>query len=169
MALELSTDETNAFASGHEIGPFRAIEESVLSWLTPKDRRSDTFAWYTLLGSLGLALGTMVCGWAIDTLIKHDHWDTIQAYRGVFFFYAILGGVKGILAVLLSRKCEIEKKADGQGSETAPLLAGTDVQPAAPKKRTSLLPTISKDSVPTVAKLGLLFALDSFASGLVSM
>ncbi len=31
--------------SGNEIGPFRAVEESILAQLTDKEKRSDIFAW----------------------------------------------------------------------------------------------------------------------------
>ncbi len=41
--------------SGNEIGPFRAVEESILAQLTEKDRRSDIFAWYTLSAQPGPA------------------------------------------------------------------------------------------------------------------
>ena len=39
--------------SGNEIGPFRAIEESILAQLTNSKARSDIYAWYNLIGNLG--------------------------------------------------------------------------------------------------------------------
>lgn len=157
-------------SSGQEIGPFRAVEESTIAWLTPKENRSDIYAWYSLLGTAGLALGSISCGWVVESLLRYKEWDTIRAYRAVFFLYAILGLVKMLLALMLSRNCEVEKsQPESRLDESAPLLSGTDAPLAKPKKQMSLLPSIAKDSIPTVVKLALLFGVDSFASGLVSL
>ena len=111
----------------------------------------------------------MASGWIVNALLKHDDWDPVRAYRAIFLLYAALGLVKLLLALMLSRKCEIEKtKPEEQSGETAPLLAGSGSPPKS-KKRRSILPAIAKDSVPTVVKLCLLFGLDAFASGLVSL
>ncbi len=37
--------------SGHEVGPFRALEGSIIAQLTEKHQRADVLAWYALLGS----------------------------------------------------------------------------------------------------------------------
>lgn len=82
-----------------------------------------------------------------------------------------MGVLKLILSLLLTRSVELEKKqqrAPENRGETAPLLG--DRAEEAPKRGVrSLLPDISKDSVPVVIKLCLLFALDSFASGLAPL
>ena len=43
--------------SGNEIGPFRAVEESTLAQLSEASTRSDIFAWYVVVGTLGTAFG----------------------------------------------------------------------------------------------------------------
>lgn len=96
-----------SLVSGNEIGPFRAIEESTLAHLTPKDIRSDVFAWYTLMGSAGTAIGTITCGWLVQALLSGG-WSDVRAYRAVFGIYAVLGLVKLGLSVMLSENCEPE-------------------------------------------------------------
>src|SRR5512137_170835 len=38
--------------SGNEIGPFLSVEQAALSQLLPDEKRTQTFAWYALVGSL---------------------------------------------------------------------------------------------------------------------
>jgi MFS family permease len=150
--------------SGNEIGPFRAIEESTLAQLTPAAMRSDVFAWYALLGTLGAACGNIACGWVVQRLQSLEGWDPIRSYRMVFFAYAGLGLVKLILACALSQKCEAEPKITPLNDEDSlePLLRSDDQQ-----KKKRLLPQISTESRGIVVKLCILFAVDSMASGLV--
>ena len=156
--------------SGNEIGPFRAIEESILAQLTPAAVRSDVFAWYTLIGTSGTALGLLTCGWIVQHLQSLDGWDTIRAYRIIFVLYAIFGVLKFFLAITLSNACESESKksvAHGPASETSPLLSSEAQEPSKKSVVKSLLPSISRETKLVVFKLCLLFAVDSFASGLV--
>jgi hypothetical protein len=123
-------------------------------------------------------------GWVIHHLVKVLEWDNIRSYRVIFFAYAGLGVLKMILALLLSHRVESEEKQEQRqqsiaNSETAPLLNNnnsnnTNTTEAAPVPRPknrlrALLPKVSKESVSVVINLCLLFALDSFASGLASM
>ncbi|KAK5998882.1 putative membrane protein [Cladobotryum mycophilum] len=167
--------------SGNEIGPFRAIEESVVAHLSEAASRSDIYAWYSLLGSAGSACGFMTCGWVVHHLSHDRHWELINAYRFIFVGYAVLGLVKFTLALLLSRAVEADDKSellsDDEASEDAPLLSIRDdedivlevVEPEPTKRRFSLLPDISKESYAILLKLCLLFGLDAFASGLASL
>lgn len=156
--------------SGNEIGPFRAIEESTLAHLTPAAIRSDIFAWYSLIGAAGAACGMLTCGWVTHHLLS-EGWSTIAAYRVVFFAYAAIGVIKFALACGLSKKVEAEKRRvmPQRDAETAPLLGNGNAEE--PKKRSwvSLVPSISKESRVIVVNLCLLFALDSFASGLAPL
>ncbi|KJZ71788.1 hypothetical protein HIM_08808 [Hirsutella minnesotensis 3608] len=162
--------------NGNEIGPFRAVEESGVAHLTTKEQRGDVYAWYSLLGNAGTAFGMMTWGWAIHGIRNGLGWTPVQAYRATFVGYAILGVVKLLLAMSLSRAVEPAKKAasaEATTEETTPLLAGepnpaSQTQPK-PKKWTNLLPEISPESRVITATLCLLFALDSFASGLVPL
>ncbi|PQE31048.1 hypothetical protein CJF32_00006074 [Rutstroemia sp. NJR-2017a WRK4] len=156
--------------SGNEIGPFRAIEESTLAQLTPAAKRSDIYAWYSLIGTCGQALGLMICGWVVNYLRFSLEWEDIAAYRAVFWGYGVLGFIKFVLSVVLSHAVEAEKKiAPIEDPETAPLL-GEGAEDVMPKKSffRSKLPDISKESRLIVLDLCLLMGLDSFASGLVT-
>lgn len=149
--------------SGNEIGPFRAIEESTLAHLTSAEDRPTIFAWYSLIGTAGAALGLITCGWTTTRLSAIHGWHSIDAYRVVFFAYAAVGLVKLILSLMLSRQCEINQERESP--ETAPLLDGRK-----PKNKTfALLPQLSKESRTILIELCLLFAFDNFASGLAPL
>ncbi|RAL08243.1 putative MFS transporter [Aspergillus homomorphus CBS 101889] len=166
--------------SGNEIGPFRAVEESTLAHLTPHEELSDIFAWYSLVGTAGTALGMMACGWAIKFLQVTKGCDFVTACRVMFFVYAAIGVVKLVLTLCLSRKVEAIKKddraaqQDEEPGETEPLLADRlpedeEQQPQPKKDKPSLLAAFDHDLLSLVLKLFLLFGLDSFASGLASL
>ncbi|PNY27992.1 membrane protein [Tolypocladium capitatum] len=166
--------------SGNEIGPFRAVEESVVAHLTGNAERGDVYAWYSLVGTAGAACGMMVCGWAINALRANLAWSLLEAYRATFVGYAVLGLVKLMLALALSGAVEADKKpseaaagAATTTTETTPLLnGGQDSAPQTKKKTnrwTALLPDISAESKGIAATLCILFALDSFASGLAPL
>lgn len=155
------------YGSGNEIGPFRAIEESTLAHLTNTEHRSDIYAWYSLIGTAGTALGLVCCGWIVTLLKDEKHWTSVRAYRLIFFIYAAVGLVKLCLALLLSKECEVQRQPST--TETAPLLGNnTTATPSkdTTKKRWKLLPNISKESRVILAQLCVLFAFDNFASGL---
>ncbi|KAI0133851.1 major facilitator superfamily domain-containing protein [Xylariales sp. AK1849] len=162
--------------SGSEIGPFRAIEESIIAHLTAPEIRGQVYAWYSLAGWAGTAFGMLTGGWVIHHLTKVLKWDKVQSYRVIFYVYAGLGVLKMVLALLLSHKVESEKKQEQTHSrtetgETTSLLNDEAPHADGPKPESkkgshSLLPNISKESIAVVINLCFLFALDSFASGL---
>ena len=155
--------------SGNEIGPFRAIEESTIAHLTASADRSDIYAWYSLIGTAGTALGFIGCGWIITFLKEKKQLSSVEAYRIIFFVYAVVGIVKLLLALLLSEACEINNKPKPtDATETAPLL-GDGVPQEQKKKRFKLIPEISKESQVVVLQLCILFAFDNFASGLAPL
>ncbi|KAL1844850.1 hypothetical protein VTK73DRAFT_1680 [Phialemonium thermophilum] len=159
--------------SGNEIGPFRAIEESVVAHLTDEAVRSDIYAWYSFVGTAGAACGMITCGWTVQYLSSVRHWALVDAYRFVFVAYAVLGVVKLVLSVLLSGAVE----ADAEPGEARPLLEEDRPDSPSQKPRTGrisgalrgLLPRISQESTSIVTVLCLLFGLDSFASGLAPL
>lgn len=121
----------------------------------------------------------ITAGWVLHHFIEDLAWGHVQSYRAVYYLYAALGVVKLILALLLSPAVESEKKQkqdrpqNGQ-TETAPLLTDGSSPEAEssqqPKKGLrALLPDMGQGSLAVVVHLSLLFALDSFASGLASM
>ncbi|KAL9579693.1 MAG: hypothetical protein Q9212_004958 [Teloschistes hypoglaucus] len=177
--------------NGNEIGPFKAIEESALSQLSPAAIRSDIFAWYTLLGNAGTACGIIICGWLVKWLKSLDGWTPTRAYRIMFGLYAFLGLVKLGLSIMLSDKVELqmEKQEYQQVTELTAveiesLLSSDDDEdeaiqpdrksntkptpPTSPTKKRSILPSISPASRGILISLCILFSFDSFASGIAS-
>lgn len=178
--------------SGNEIGPFRAVEESVLAQLTAKESRSDIFAWYTLFGTAGAAMGTFSCGWLVQLLQGIDSWTTRGAYRVVFMIYAAIGLVKLLLVLTLSPAVEISHQEtqyqgvplesdmegllsdDEEEGEQRPSSQRRTSRPLPPKVTNftehvrSLFPYISPLSRSILYRLLLLFVIDSFASGMAS-
>ncbi|KAJ5112808.1 hypothetical protein N7532_000853 [Penicillium argentinense] len=165
--------------SGNEIGPFRAVEESTLAHLTPKEQLSDVFAWYSLVGTAGTALGQLVCGWTISSLQSLHGWAFIPSCRIIFFVYAGVGLLKLLLTLVLSREMEAVSEEEAhkrqqqqqQADETRPLLAESrsNEQPATPNSRKSLFASLDQDLWSLVIRLFILFGLDAFASGLASL
>lgn len=159
--------------SGNEIGPFKAIEESTISQLTPSEDRSNVLAWYTLCGTAGVALGTITCGWVVRILQSQHGWTPVQTYRLVYAAYAVFGILKFLLCLVLSSECEVEKSVlpePTSNGEHEPLLSNGSVNSATkpePKQSrwTKLLPSLSVETRLLILKLGVLFSLDSLASG----
>lgn len=173
-------DTDVSMPSGNEIGPFRAVEESTLAHLTHHDHLSDIFAWYSLIGTAGTALGMITCGWIISWLQTYKEWEYIPAARVIFYLYAIIGGMKLFFSLALTSKVEAEKKnKDSQReepqqqepTETEPLLANAvDEPPAQPKRRKiPFLASLDKHVAALFVELSILFALDAFASGLAPL
>lgn len=142
-----------------------------------------------MLGSAGTACGTIVCGWIVEELKTTYGWTDIKSYRAIFFLYALLGITKTVLSLMLSEKCEPEPEPEQRGREDAfelddveaeGLLSDdederveSDPKPASlaaeQRKKRFLLPNISASSRKTLVKLCMLFAVDSFASGLIPL
>jgi MFS family permease len=134
--------------SGQEVGPFLPIEQAALSQVVPDRARTDTFAWYTLTGSLASALGALAAGYLTDSL--QSSWAPVDSYRAVVIVYACLGIV---LALIFTRASSaVEAQTRGRGSVGGPMIA-----------RLSGLGR-SRD---VVVRLSGLFALDSFGGGFV--
>ncbi|KAJ5709855.1 hypothetical protein N7493_009447 [Penicillium malachiteum] len=155
--------------SGNEIGPFRAVEESTLAHLTPHELLSDVFAWYSLVGTAGTALGQLVCGWIISSLRSLHGWAFLPSCQVIFFIYAGIGVAKFILTLGLSPNVEATKEEPQQNGETRPLLQESGSEEAERPKKKSLWASMDADLWSLVIRLFILFGLDSFASGLASL
>lgn len=116
-------------------------------------------------------------GWIVHRLHQDLEWQLVDAYRVAFYGYTVLGFVKTMLAFMLSNAVELDKKnrpqlesSPSENRETAPLLHGEDaqIQSISSLKR-SWFPKLSRGSIRIMISLCALFALDSFASGLVSL
>lgn len=162
--------------SGNEIGPFRAVEESVLAGLVDEKGRSDVFAWYVVLGTLGSAFGLAGTGWLVEGL-KGRGWTELETYRVVFWMYGGLGVVKAVVTRFLSTRCEVDG-GDKQGYVPVGRQdAGEDDDddderpappPPAPKPKPKMgFASLSTKTRWTLLRLCALFAVDSLASGMV--
>lgn len=172
--------------SGNEIGPFRAVEESVLAGLVGEDGRSDVFAWYVVVGTLGSAAGLLGAGQLVEGL-KKGGWTELQAYRAVFCLYGAVGVVKGVVTMLLSTRCEVDggathayqpvgAKQNGPTVATDDTEEDGDEEPAQSNSNARPLPQqkpkmgfaqLSNKTRFTLLRLCALFAIDSLASGMV--
>lgn len=137
---------------------------------------------YNIFGSAATAVGSLACGWFVQYLLAQSGWNKIRAFRAVFWVYACLGLVKFLLALCLSDKCEVLKKKDlnepRATPETEPLLQDSrpeaeisrpeGLQPGKKKKK-SAFAELTKHTWAILFKLLPLFAVDSFASGLVPL
>jgi MFS family permease len=131
--------------SGNEIGPFLSIEQAALSQLLPDEKRTQTFAWYNLVGSFATATGALVGG-GLAQLLQGAGYTPLNSYRAVLLGYTLIGVVLADLFLLLSQAVE------------APTL-----EEAIPIKRRLGL----HRSRGVVLRLSSLFAIDAFAGGLV--
>ncbi len=131
--------------SGNEIGPFLSVEQASLAQLIPDDRRTHTFAWYALSGSLATACGALAGGW-LAQLLQDAGVAALDSYRVVLAGYALGGIVLIALFLFLSAAVEVPKEI----LQTA-------------SKRTLGL----HKSRRVVFRLSALFALDAFAGGLL--
>lgn len=161
-------------ASGGDFGPFRAIEESMLSHITTPKTRAHVLSWYVTSSSLGSAAGTEVAGRLVERLRHREGWSQVRSYHSIFYFYIVMGVANMILASSMSSKCEIEKKQPELPDESAQGLLeesddGHEEQPstaAQPKK--SRFSQISSTTRSVMYKLWFLLTVDSLADGMVS-
>ncbi|KAL6704742.1 hypothetical protein ACN47E_007663 [Coniothyrium glycines] len=179
--------------TGADCGPFRAVEESMLSGLTDEKTRSDVLSWYVTATTMAGAIGAEVAGRTVQALEKRSG-NVTKAYHALFWAYAAFGVIGSILCLGLSDRCEAagEKRAEmvergrggGNGEEEEVLLEamtpsttdgfGTDREPRAmrndlrvkPQKTPSYFSQISKPTRSIMYKLWILLAIDSLADGM---
>lgn len=127
--------------SGNEVGPFLAVEQVALAQTTEPAKRTSIFAWYNLTGSFATAFGALAGGQLVSGL-QHRGVTPLASYRSTLFAYSTLGVVLFVLFTLLSRRIE------SPHPETKGILGVHEARGV-------------------VARLSVLFALDSFAGGFV--
>jgi len=132
--------------SGNEIGPFLSVEQAALTQLVPGERRTQTFAWYNLVGSFATACGALAGGWLAELLQKSGV-AALESYTSVLLGYAV-GGVV-LIALFLFLSAAVEIKPD-EGHKPV-------------EKRTLGLHRSRK----IIFRLSALFSLDAFAGGLI--
>ncbi|KAH6716958.1 major facilitator superfamily domain-containing protein [Leptodontidium sp. MPI-SDFR-AT-0119] len=165
-------------ATGGDFGPFRAIEESILSSLTSPNTRPDVLSWYVTVATLGQSMGTESSGRVIHYLQHLKGWTLIDAYHAVFWVYSGVGVVNLIFMALLSDKCEIQKTEDTTKEEAEVLLEDDESQemeevgrqsldqPPQKDQKQRLFSQISTETRSAMYKLWFLLIIDSLADGM---
>lgn len=133
--------------SGNEVGPFLPLEQAALTQLIPAERRTQTFAWYNLVGSFATAGGAL-CGGALAQVLQSSGLLPLESYRLVVIGYAALGLVLAGLFIQLS-----------------PAIESTRIPNAPPAPPHNVLGLHRSKNV--ILRLSALFALDSFGGGFV--
>ncbi|MGE5861396.1 MAG: MFS transporter [Ignavibacteria bacterium] len=131
--------------SGKEIGPFLSIEQAGLTQLLESKNFVKAFAWYNLAGSFAAALGSLSAGW-LSELLQALEFNKENSYKAILAFYVFAGILLSIIFYYLSANIE---PAEGTGKELKGKMLGLH------------------KSKKVVIKLSTLFALDSFAGGLI--
>jgi MFS family permease len=131
--------------AGGDVGPFLPIEQASLSHILPDRSRTPAFGWYQVAGSVSAGLGAVIGGFVV-TLLRDAGWSELDGYRVVIGFSVVIGFVLAGIFVFASPAMEVERAAVRQGSRLG----------------------IHK-SKGVVARLSALFAVDSFASGVIPM
>ena len=174
-------------ATGGDFGPFRAIEESVLSHLTNPKTRSDVLSWYVTSSGLGSAAGIELTGRAIDMLKKRYGMTEIQTYHLIFWVYVATGTMTMLLAFLMSANCEMQAEppavddaaelaqglledsdSDDDDEDNAEGKAHQTTTPVPAPQKKGRFSQISRESRPTMFRLWFLLTVDSLADGMVS-
>lgn len=168
-------------ATGSEIGPFRAIEESTLSSLTTPQTRTSVLSWYVATATLGSSIGSEAAGHIVESLHSTAGWTMKDAYQSMFWVYTGMGAMNMALTLLLSSHCELTPvpQADDEHRESGILLDDVDSDQdgsststiktekrVTPEKAKGLIAQISPETRTVLYKLCSLFALDSLAAGM---
>ncbi|KAF2035780.1 MFS general substrate transporter [Setomelanomma holmii] len=177
--------------TGADCGPFRAVEESILSGMTDEKTRSDVLSWYVTATTMAGAIGAEVAGRTVKALEKSSG-NTTKAFHALFWAYAAFGMVGSILCLGLSKRCEaagekrpeMRERGRDSGEEEEVLLEAMtpsttdgfdeaeqrrarrqDIATQPPKKQ-SYFSQISKSTRSIMFKLWILLAIDSLADGM---
>lgn len=170
--------------SGDETGPFKSVEEACLSHAVVHELRAYIFATYGLLGTLGLAVGSSVCGVLVSYWSESLLWPLIKCYRTIFVIYAAIGLLKFTLTSLLSRNCEVNEVHNSETAisdtneeshipplmapeqtESDPLIEGDVLEEASEEASPTFTGVLSPETRIYLPKLLVVFMLDSFGYG----
>ncbi|KAI8626041.1 major facilitator superfamily domain-containing protein [Xylariaceae sp. FL1651] len=172
--------------TGGDFGPFRSIEESMLSQLTTPSTRSDVLAWHVTTPLIGSSIGSEVSGRILHWLQSEKGWSEVDSYHALFWIYAAMGIVNLAFVASLTEACELQEtdkqyaKIPQEESEIEAHrenfnISAQDSLPLEPSSRLNRVWTwvsnsLAKISTPTrsvMYKLWFLLAVDSLADGMV--
>ena len=128
-----------------------------------------------------MACGLCISGWTTWILRKKYEWNWKETYPAIFVIYAVIGVIKACLTLLLSDRCEpnyiLPAEGDTEESEaTSPLMYSTrrtsytkspKVTGAMHRIKETVTTRISPESRPILIRLCFLFAINSFAQGML--
>src|SRR5438552_10045524 len=128
-------------ATSSEVGIFQTVEQAILPQTAPNERRTWLFSIYNTAANFAGALGSLAA--AAVGFFAAQGLHGADAYRPLFAFYAVVGLLNLAIFLTLSDRVELAK-VEGERRFIG-----------------------IHRSTGTVAKLSLLFGLDSFAGGFV--
>jgi MFS family permease len=120
-----------------DLGVLVPLEHAMLAQGVPDHERTRTFARYSLIGALSMATGSLVA--ALPDFMTAAGIDRVNAFRIMFYTYAVLGLLCALLYWLLPHARMNERRPSA---------------PLGPSRK-------------VVYKLAALFSLDAFAGGFV--
>jgi len=158
----------------------------MLAELVAPTARTAMFAWYNFVGYLATALGSAEAGRLVDFLQLKQQWTSVESCRAVFIQYSIIGSAMIAMLVIAGlRQWLCLPKHEVPISDEA-LLQPLNIESESPSEQScttgsyhQTLPStareefhqkwgVSSKSVRLMMHLSLLFALDSFAGGLLT-
>lgn len=128
-------------ATANESSGLVSADQAILPQTVPQERRTDAFAFYSLVAFVASAVGSAALGplvWIADAMGATEG----ARYNGVFFAYALAGLLAAIASLGLDTRAEVPHHERIEGFAI-------------------------KRSRRVVAEITALFAYDSFATGLI--
>jgi MFS family permease len=129
--------------SSGDVSVFLPLEHARLAAAAQGHARTALFARYSLLGALCAALGALAAA-VPDWLARHSALARVDALRGMFVVYAVIG----LIVFWIYRRLPAQAGANDGG-------------------RVPVAPAPLGPSRPVVIRLAALFSIDAFAGGLV--
>jgi MFS family permease len=134
--------------SGNEVGPFLSLEQAALAELSPAEQRTDLFVWYNLVGAFATGAGALIGGAAVSLM-------EAAGYSGAVAYWPVVAGYGCLGIVLAGISTRLSPAVEAHGG-TAPAAA------------TPVAAIVGLHASRTIVlRLSALFAVDSFAGGLV--
>jgi hypothetical protein len=90
------------------------------------EARTDIFAWFAVSSTLAMAFGLFVTGWLTYAQRTYLKMDWKQTYPAVFGMYAIIGVIKFLVTLLLSKNVEASAARNYSWSATTASMAEVD-------------------------------------------
>ena len=156
----------------------------MLARLLAPTARTAMFAWYNFVGYLATALGSAEAGRLVDFLQLKQCWTPVGSFCAVFFQYSFIGGAMIVILVdaglkqwlslphtevLISNESLLQSLNPGAESPSEqPSGSGSYHQTLPSEAREECKWGVSSKSIRVMMHLSLLFALDSFARGLLT-